>query len=510
VPHDVRMEEFSPTVTVIDGVPVVSAPLEPVATATLIFTVGARDATPRTAGIPHLVEHVVMRRVGRVSAPHNAVTDADSIQFFVTGSGAEIVDFLGRVAEAVAWLPNCTEEDVAPERRTIGAELGAGGEEVGIGPLVVRYGLVDLGVVDYGQPTYRTLPVEAVQEFASRLLHRGNAAVTITGPVPEGLRLPLPDGIRRPAREVPPTIRTDLPGWTSTAAAPLVLNMELRGSPSRTMVTSACLEAFLYRSLRTDLSLVYSVHAHDFGLDDELVNLSLALDPDADSIPAAMEAAVRGLQAIASDGPDPDDLRHVQDGAVSSMEHTGARVQWLTAVAVAEARGRREQLPTYSRAFAEIQEVTSDDVRDTVAEALATLLVSVGPAEIPSELPASLGLRTLEAERRFVPETIGRSFPIGSARTFGLLAPRLRRGLRGFRTFVSERVIAEIAPDGAVFEAVLANVVAVSRRRDGSLTLATSTGHFFYIQPADWKDPHGWLARALSTIPAEAFYERAD
>jgi hypothetical protein len=508
--HDVRMEDFSPTVTVIDGVPVVSAPLEPVATANLIFTVGARDATPRTAGIPHLVEHVVMRRVGRVTAPHNAVTDADSIQFFVTGSGAEIVDFLDRVSQAIAWLPSCTEEDVAPERRTIGAELGASGEEVGFGPLVVRYGLVDLGVVDYGQPTYRTLPVREVQEFARRFLHRGNAAVTITGPVPEGLHLPLPDGLRRPARVVPATIRTDLPGWTSSPAAPLVLNMELRGTPSRTSITIACLEAFLYRSLRTELSLVYSVHAHSFGLDHDLVNLSLALDPDPESTPAALEAAVRGLQAIASAGPDPDDLLHVHDGMASSTEHPAARIQYLTAVAVAEARGRSDELPTYDRATAELLEVTVDDVRDTVAEALATLLVSVARRDLPLELPDALGLRTLVADRRFVPETIGRSFPIGSARSFGLLAPRLRRGLRGFRIFVSEHVIAEIAPDGAVFEAALADVVAVSRRVDGALTLATSTGRFFYVQPADWKDPHGWLTRALSTIPAEAFYDRAD
>jgi predicted Zn-dependent peptidase len=510
VPHDVRMEDFSPTVTLIDGVPVVSAPLEPVATATLIFTVGARDATARTAGIPHLVEHVVMRRVGRVSAPHNAVTDADSIQFFVSGSDAEIVDFLARVAEAIAWLPQCTEDDVAPERRTIGAELGANGEEVAIGPLVIRYGLVDLGVVDFGQPTYRTLSVGAVHDFARRFLHRGNAAVTITGAVPNGLRLPLPEGTRRPARDIPPTIREDLPGWATSYAAPLALNLELRGSQAQAIVTGACLEAFLYRALREELGIVYSVHSHGFGLDDELVNLSLALDPDPDSIPAALETAVRGLQAIASSGPDPEDLRHVRDGLASTTDHHAARIEWLSVVATGEARGRRDDVPTYADAAAQLQAVTSDDVQNVVAEALASLLVTVGIPDLPPDLPHALGLRMLEAERRFVPENINRSFPASSGRSFGLLAPRLRRGLRGFRVFASEHVIAEIAPDGAVFEAPLADVVAVARRADGAVTLATSTGRFFYIQPADWKDPRGWLARALSTIPAEAFYDRAD
>lgn len=504
------MEDFSPAVTIVDGVPVVSAPLEPVATATLLFTVGARDATARTAGIPHLVEHVVMRRVGRVSAPHNAFTDADSIQFFVSGSESEIVDFLGRVAEAIAWLPHCNEDDVAPERRTIGAELGAQGEEVGIGPLVIRYGLVDLGVVDYGQPTYRTLAVEAVRDFARSFLHRGNAAVTITGAVPEELRLPLPDGVRRPARDVPNTIRHDLPGWSTSYAAPLALNLELRGSQARTIVTSACLEAFLYRSLRVENSIVYSVHGHSFGLDEELVNLSLALDPDPESIPTALEIAVQGLQRIASGGPDLEDLRHVRDGLASSTDHHAARIQWLTVVAVAEARGRRDDVPTYAEAAAQLQSVTTDDVQSIVAEALATLLVTVGRPDLPPDLPASLGLRMLEAERRFVPDNIGRVFPAGSGRTFGLLAPRSRRGLRGFRIFASEHVIAEIAPDGAVFEAPLADVVAVARRADGALTLATSTGRFFYVRPADWKDPRGWLTRALSTIPSETFYDRAD
>src|SRR3954468_22205316 len=83
-----------------DGVPVLWTDLPVDPTVTLFFGVGHQNMTPATVGITHLVEHLVMRRVGRISTPHNAESGMVSTSFYATGTPARLVDFVRRVCDA--------------------------------------------------------------------------------------------------------------------------------------------------------------------------------------------------------------------------------------------------------------------------------------------------------------------------------------------------------------------------------------------------------------------------
>jgi hypothetical protein len=498
---------FQPAIDYVDGVPVVSADLESPATATLLFAIGMRDETPRTAGVAHLIEHVVMRRVGRVTAMNNAFTDTDTIRFVVAGSDAEIVDFLGRVCEAIAWLPQCTEDDVAPERLTIGKELGEGAEEGFPGPLAFRYGLADLGLVDFGQVTYRTVPVDAVRAFAQTWLHAGNAVVTITGPVPPDLRLPLPGGERRPDRAVTAPVRADLPGWSSSAFAPVALNFELDGTTAEIGLAQACIEAAMLRVLRVERHLVYSAGVVGFGIDHDRVNLTVILDPDPESIPATVDAAVRVLYAIASEGPDSDDHAHAVEALVSSARHLAARAGWLEGVAAAVVRGRTP--PVFAEEVAAVAETKPERIGAMISESLGSLIVTVRADGLPDDITQGLALPVIMTERRYVPERVADFIGPSFRDRIVVLSPRFGSGLRGVTLFVSDDALAFLTPDG-VYEIPLEDVVLVGRRTNGTLNLILRNGLSYQLTPSQWRDPRGRIARALTRIPAECYYERAD
>src|SRR3712207_8922450 len=78
----------------VDGVRTLSADLAVDPTLTLAFGVGDCDLTPSTAGITHLVEHLVLRRVGHVAVPSNGASGLLATSFYAVGSERERVDFV--------------------------------------------------------------------------------------------------------------------------------------------------------------------------------------------------------------------------------------------------------------------------------------------------------------------------------------------------------------------------------------------------------------------------------
>ena len=92
------------SVTDISGIPAYTADIRSAFTGTLTFGVGQRDATARTSGLAHLIEHLVMKRVGKVIVAHNATTADETVSFYAQGNPAAVCDFLTRVGELESWI----------------------------------------------------------------------------------------------------------------------------------------------------------------------------------------------------------------------------------------------------------------------------------------------------------------------------------------------------------------------------------------------------------------------
>nr|BEK71125.1 hypothetical protein KPHV_83520 [Kitasatospora purpeofusca] len=193
----------------IDGVPVIwtetPGPLE----ATLMFGCGIQDETFRTFGVTHLVEHLAMSTLPRLHFDHNASVSLSMTDFTCTGRPEQVVDFLARVCEALTGLPL---ERIEKEAGVLAAEGSGVADPVTAELLSIRYGTQGLGLASFSGPGADRIPLDAVRSTLARHFHAGNAVLALTGPPPEGLRLPLPPGPRA-TRAPHPAARTTRPSW---------------------------------------------------------------------------------------------------------------------------------------------------------------------------------------------------------------------------------------------------------------------------------------------------------
>ena len=70
----------------VDGVPTLFAPDDGPVRAGLVFRVGQADETLPTAGMTHLLEHLVLHRIGMTSHRANGSTEAFTTTFLMQGS----------------------------------------------------------------------------------------------------------------------------------------------------------------------------------------------------------------------------------------------------------------------------------------------------------------------------------------------------------------------------------------------------------------------------------------
>ncbi len=201
--------------TEIDGVPVLWAPGPPPLEAALIFGCGVRDERFRTLGVSHMIEHLAMGTLPRLFHSHNAEVDEESTRFTAEGTPDEVTEFLGRVCAALADLPL---DRMAKEAGVLHAE-GGSIDQAAASALTWRYGMTGLGLLGWVGPGPDRIEESHVREYLERYFVRENAVLTLTGPPPAGLRLPLPSGTRpmRPTQQPlvaspgPAVLRSDAP-----------------------------------------------------------------------------------------------------------------------------------------------------------------------------------------------------------------------------------------------------------------------------------------------------------
>ncbi|WP_328740230.1 hypothetical protein OHA91_27865 [Streptomyces erythrochromogenes] len=263
-----------------DGVTVLwqTAPAPGPLTAVLSFGTGVRDETAPTLGVTRLVEALAMTRVGNRPHEFGSTVGEEMTHFIATGTPDDITGFLLAVCSALGDLPLL---DTGHTTRLLGIHAPLTCDHRGSAPLDARYGPHGLGLLAHQRPdTYARLGPDAARTHAATHFTRGNAVLTLDGPPPAGLSLPLPAGTRpdRPA----PRLRADTAGtWqhrqvdtvslllTSRAHEPVadaachVLGHRVEHSTHRTRGITD--EPTLHRFLRDRLTLdrVLALHPAD-------------------------------------------------------------------------------------------------------------------------------------------------------------------------------------------------------------------------------------------------------
>ena len=480
----------------------------------LVVGVGARDLSPTVTGLHHLVEHLVMRRVGPVVIDHNAESSPDSLAFYATGDADDVVDFLQRVGAAVASMGSVTAEEVDRERSTIRREVGLPRLYSSLGPFSARFGADGLGVADVDHAALYGLTVADVHAFAGHWLVAGNMRLVLTVEPPAGLTLGVPTGSapERPAHPAP--LPGDLPALTFThPSTPPVLNFLVTADDGVRGLAAEVVEQALSRRLRHADGEVYSVDLGSWWLRGGTTLWSVVLDPAPDRAAAVVVDACRTLRSLAADGPDAELLEHSRAVLTSRMRSADGRRGWLGTAAESELLGRpRVDRATYTL---QVSTATGEQVRSVVADAMTTLLALVPAGPLTPEVEEALADELGFVERSIYPAFEGtgrelrralmsggvekRSDLAAALSTTGSVHKGRRFGpRRGEEIWLGPRQL--VVPSVGAFVTV-DDLVLVGVDDDDDVELMTRTGGSLVINPAHYRGTEVPWARFVSSVP---------
>lgn len=252
--------------------------------------------------------------------------------------------------------------------------------------LTLRYGLAGPGLAS-AEPVFveRILPGE-VAEYASRYFTRGNAVLVLSGPPPEGLRLPLPEGGPMPWVRTP-VVPLAFPAEYMSGGDNLVLSFAIPGAGTSLVGATTVLGKVWGDRVRTTLrrgrGLVYDVEIDYVSLDAEtaVAIASFELKP-ANAVVVAREALAM-LRDIRDNGMTPEELAD----ALAPLVEAGEDPQLAVWDATEEAMVRIGAGfgPPHEQLLAGAGSVTGGDLALCLSDLESTLLVGLPEDSVPEE-----------------------------------------------------------------------------------------------------------------------------
>ncbi|MER3388295.1 MAG: hypothetical protein RIC81_03055 [Microcella pacifica] len=381
-----------PTTT--SGIPMVRRIRPGEAQVALIFGSGTSQSAVRSAGVPHLVEHAVMRGVAVPAHEHNAVTERDAMTFYASGAPGQVAEFVRAVADSVSRIASDELSDLHRDVAAIDAEVGAAVFPVA-GPLARRFGYRGLGIAEFGAPTLDRVTPEEVVSWVREHLHIGNASLVVIGPdVPElefDVLVPkAPDGWARakPATASLLTTRT----WTWSESAPLAVTFDIVGDwPVASLVGHYCEEAVL-ADLRHERSLVYSVLGDYITHGRYHRSLVLFTDPPPSKSTPAVSALVELIDRLSGGRVDPSLLARTRERMLAELFSESGWDAHAGAAGVALAWREERTGPVEAERI--VAAITEEEIVAALQPAAEGLLVTLNAASggLDDSTAASVGL----------------------------------------------------------------------------------------------------------------------
>ena len=465
----------------VDGVPVLHTASTGSLTAGLVFGVGRRDETFLGGGITHLVEHLAMSALGRSTLDCNATVDMTTTQFLASGEPARVAAFLRRTCLALTDLPL---DRLSVEADVLRTEGGVAAPPVVGALLAERYGATGVGLAGFREPAVLALTADDVGAWARRWFVRGNAALWLAGPLPEGLSLPLAEG-GAPARR---------PQWTRALTTPALvehgidgavgLGAELPRAPGTTAMTRI-LRNRAEDELRHRRGLSYSVDTAHVVV--EAPRRFVAVTADCRDEQEAVVARALWLSAtrLAESGATDDELAHEREELADHLADERWPVHEVQSAAEALVLGL-EHL-SVDELQREASELTSEQVRSVAQALLAGSLLGV-PFGTEPRLAALTPLPPSSGEA-----VVGESFARRRIRSDAPRGGRLVVGEDGVTVVLSEQERPTVR---------YADAVALLAVAPQEWTLIGVDGTSLPLSPRDWRDGERALARVRAAVPA--------
>ncbi|MET9957488.1 insulinase family protein [Streptomyces sp. NPDC006326] len=359
------------TTTTVDGIRTVLAPRSGLLSAGLLFRVGRADETLPTSGITHLVEHLALHRHGLGDLHYNGTTGALHTHFHVTGTTADVVEYLNGVCAALRDLPM---ERLETEKEILRTEAAGKSRGPGHAATLWRYGSRSYGLTSYAEVGLHHLTADQVRAWAQTRFTAGNAVLWITGDtVPEGLDLRLPAGAWHPV----PAATSALPATPAHFRGEeggVVLTAVLPRSTEAGLFADV-LGKELFRELRQKGGYSYTATADYSPRDADHATLTAYADALPQKQDALVGAFVDVFAKLRAGRIEQSDLDAVRAGALAQFETPELAARMLPGHAVDVLL--RHRTPTVAEAKAEIEAVTVADLRRVAQDVWADALMQV-------------------------------------------------------------------------------------------------------------------------------------
>lgn len=381
----------------------------------LALRVGTRDETFRTAGVTHVLEHLVCASIPRDHLDFNAQVDDEEMRFHATGEPADVARFLNRAAAALSAPPM---EHLERELRILEAE-GAGAVPPHLAWAArARYGYVGVGLAggDDAVPLSR-LTADQVLDHARRHIVRDNAVLALSGPIPDELNVHLADGAR-PRRPASRRSRLPLPARCTTDgdAGVVLLSYEVPHTPELPLLPSI-IDRRATELLRHDWGIAYAVEGDMLRVEDRVLTTHVTEVRSQDAARAAT-GLLGVLRDLAETGPTAEEIareERIASGFVGRPEYATEELLRAASSVLVD-----EPYRPFEDRLRALRTVSPAHVRDWARAASSTVLLATAEG---TEFDAP-GLTDLDA-------MLPQDAPV-EGRTFRrhLLAPGLPRDAR--------------------------------------------------------------------------------
>lgn len=361
----------------VDGIPVLRAPaVDGRAAGGLVFRAGHADETLATRGLTHLVEHLALGFSDLTKQHANGSTGRTVTHFHVTGTSAEVVDFLRNVCASLRALPL---ERLETEKQILRTE--AAGRSWGPAPAMAawRHGAQGYGLASHLELGLGRIGPDDVEAWVYRHFVRENVVAWMASDdEPLGLDLTLPSGSRRPT----PAATSVIGAFPAHYAGPdgVVVAESVVRRTTAANVYASVLEQALFRELRQDGGYSYTVQAHYEPRDGDHATIAAV----ADALPEKQDAVVGGvvdvLAALRQGTIREEDIAAAIRNGQTALSQPNAEAMRLPGAAADEVLGHAQ--PSTAELLAELGAVTPAVVQAVAAEAHESLIVQVPPRSL--------------------------------------------------------------------------------------------------------------------------------
>ena len=381
--------------TEIDGVPVFWADAPGPLTGLLTFRVGIRDESFETLGLTHLIEHLAFSRLPPIKHEHNGRVELGVTTFSAAGRPESVAKTLTDICASLAAVAAGDLDSglLETEKGVLDAEGGMPVAPAYGEALLHRFGLQGLGLAGASANFLDRIGPQDLAAHAARYFTRANAVLTLTGPPPPDLRLPLPDGEARPVPDdaEPTGIR---PAEYVSGTDQLVLSFEAPGADSRLSYVQGILAHALQRrahaTLRRTAGLIYDldVVSTAIGPGRGVTIVTVNLKP-ANAVRVTREI-LSLLRRLRDEGATAEEL----DDAIGIASDSGQDPGTAAEDAQDAAISALVQLPEWPQAayLEALKNHTPADMAAFLSRLDETLLVGLPEEALPAESGESTGL----------------------------------------------------------------------------------------------------------------------